>query len=99
MEYNLEGITTENIGEIVNNDKNSAKQLFIDIAQKIELLKNEQEHLIKRDSEINNSIELLNLGVNAIFKHLQLEKPLAVICEDRLLVISERSITFEYNIL
>ena len=99
MEYNLEEINCENIGEIVNKDKYKAKELLIDIAQKIELLKDEQLHLIKRDSEINFMIGSLTSSTDTIMRHLELEKPLAIVCKDRLLVISERTMTFEYNIL
>lgn len=48
---------------------------------------------------LNNEKRELKSGVNHIMKHLNLERPLAIVVNDGIIVVSDADITLESNVL
>lgn len=94
MDYSYSGIT-----EKLQGDKEEGRKFLIGLSHQYVFYKEKIERQMELLKELETKKNLLRAGINNAMQHLKLEKPLAIILNKELIVISESDVTFETNVL
>jgi hypothetical protein len=87
------------LSDTINGDKQVGKELLIKIACDYFKYTSRLNELEKELTQIKNQLGYTRGGINNAMQHLKLSKPLAIVTDNGLIVISEIDVTLEKNVL
>ena len=95
----LSDLSFSGLVKLIDGDKEKGKEILIEIATTHEELLTKKRKLKAELSAINNEIELLKSGADNVLRHLKILTPMAVLLEDRIIIIYENDIVIEKNVI
>lgn len=95
----LSDLSLSGLVKLIDGSKEIGKEVLVQIANSHEELLTKERKLKAELSVINTEIELLKSGAENVLRHLKILTPMAVILEDRIIIIYENDIKIEKNVI
>ena len=95
----LSDMSFSGLVKLIDGDKEKGKEVLIEIATTHEELLTKKRKLKAELLAINTEIELLKSGADNVLRHLGIPTPMAVLLEDRIIIIYENDIVIEKNVI
>ena len=95
----LSDLSFSGLVKLIDGSKEIGKEVLVQIANSHEELLTKERKLKSELSAINTEIELLKSGAENVLRHLKIRTPMAVILEDKIIIIYENDIKIEKNVI
>jgi len=95
----LSDLSFSGLVKLIDGNKEIGKEVLVQIANSHEELLTKERKLKAELSAINTEIELLKSGAENVLRHLKILTPMAVILEDKIIIIYENDIKIEKNVI
>ena len=95
----LDDMSFSGLVKLINGNKETGKEVLIEIATLHEELLTKNRKLKAELSAINTEIELLKSGAENVLRHLKILTPMAVLLKDKIIIIYENDIIIEKNVI
>ncbi len=95
----LSDLSFSGLVKLIDGSKEIGKEVLIEITNKHEELLTKEIKLKAELSAINTELGLLKSGAENVLRHLKILTPMAVILEDKIIIIYENDIKIEKNVI